>query len=163
MCVTSPPPFVFPLLPRPPRPGAMLRRPSWEGAGEEARGLRSTKGSGPALKFRGKSNKAIFCMDKPVTEEAALACLCNAENKGILAGVSWLCSAGSPGRCLAPSLPPAPPALKHWCLCCSVAAGLWRLAFLPFAVFPLLPRAGLCKKLSQSAAFQTFLPVRPAE
>lgn len=46
-------------------------------------------------------------MDKPVTEEAALACLCNAEYKGILAGVLWLCSAGSPCRCLAPSLPPA--------------------------------------------------------
>lgn len=112
---------------------------SWEGAGEEERGLRSTKGSGTALKFRGKSNKAIFCMDKPVTEEAALACLCNAESKGAARDPGWglvalqcrltlrvPCSLSSSS----PSCPQAPVFVLFWCGWI-VATGISPLCCLP--------------------------------
>lgn len=61
---------------------------SWQGA-EEPMWEQST---GIAPKFKGKSSKVLFCMDKPAMEEEALACLCNAESK-------------EAGR--------APPALQH--------------------------------------------------
>lgn len=86
-------------------PSVVLGR-GWQGA----EGPMWEQSTGTAPKFKGKSSKVLFCMGKPAVEEAALACLCNAESKE--AGRAPLAlQHSSPHRCLAPSFPPV---LQHW-------------------------------------------------